>query len=96
MRQSHRIRLFRERLSNTEIDDLDHRAGAAAFREHQIRRLQIAMNQALFLGRCQRAADLQGDFHGVCASSGPVRRTRVSSVSPSTSSIAQKYWPLSS
>ena len=30
------------------------------------------------------------------ASSGPLRRTRVSSVSPSTNSIAQKYWPSSS
>jgi serine/threonine protein kinase len=32
----------------------------------------------------------------VSASSGPVRRTCISSVSPSTSSIAQKHWPFSS
>ena len=62
MRQVDLSRCVRSCLGQTEIDHFDFRFDCIAARQHNVTRLQIAMDQAVRCSRYQRARDLNRDF----------------------------------
>ena len=73
-------------LGQSEVDDFDHQFSFLVD-QHQVGRLQVAMNQLLFGGDRQCASHLERNIQRLGGFRGPLRFTRASTVSPSMNSM---------